>query len=120
MKTSSATPSPPTPRTPAVWLCIVINQLAFPGLGTIMAGRRVGYPQAAIMLAGFFLATGFLVWFILCVLRWAGHQEWSEADFRAQYRPYHWALHWGIGLCVVSWIWALFSSVTLLRQSKHP
>ena len=117
MTTSSDPPKPSPAKTP-VWLWVLTNQLAFPGLGTIMAGRRVGYLQAATMLAGFFLSMGFLVWFIVCALRWAGHQEWSEAEFRAQYRPYNWALHWGLGLCAVSWIWALFSSVSLLHQSK--
>ena len=119
MKTSSAPPGQPPARKPSVWLCVIINQLAFPGLGTIMAGRRAGYLQAASMLAGFFLTMGFLVWFIVCALRWAGHHEWSEADFRATYRPYKWALYWGLGLCAVSWIWSLFSSVSLLRQRKE-
>ena len=117
MKISSGAPKPSPVKAP-VWVWVLTNQLAFPGLGTIMAGRRVGYPQAAIMLAGFFLSMGFLVWFIVCALRWAGHQEWSEEEFRALYRPYNWALYWGIGLCTISWVWALFSSISLLRQSQ--
>ena len=118
MKTSSE-PAKPSPAKTPVWLWVLTNQLAFPGLGTIMAGRRVGYPQAAMMLAGFFLTMGFLIWFIVCGLRYAGHSEWTEAEFRALYRPYNWALYWGLGLSVGSWIWALFSSVSLLRQKRH-
>ena len=46
-------------------LWAIVNQLAFPGLGTLMMGRRVGYAQAAVMLAGFFLTMGYLLWHLV-------------------------------------------------------
>src|SRR6185295_12947044 len=79
------------------WVCVVVNQLAFPGLGTIMAGRRIGFPQAAVMLLGFFLAVGFMAWFIFCALRGISVAS-SEDQFHAGYRPYLWAGGTGLAL----------------------
>ena len=100
------------------WLWALVNQFAFPGLGTIMMGRRVGYVQATIMLAGFFLTMGFLLWYLFCAARYATHPAWTEADFVSCYRGYRWSLYLGLGLCAVAWIWALFSSIDILRQAR--
>jgi hypothetical protein len=106
----------PTPRRPSPWVWALINQLAFPGLGTILSGRKVGYAQATVMVAGFILAMGFMGWFMVCIVRYTGHPNWTELDFRQQYRPYLWALYWGFGLCAASWVWALFSSLAMLKD----
>lgn len=105
-------------RTP-VWVTVMINQLAFPGLGTILAGRRAGYAQAAIMVAGFLLVMGYLVWFLTVAVRSVANPSWDEAEFHAQYRPYLWALYDGLGLCLIAWLWALWSSVSIWRAG-HP
>jgi hypothetical protein len=99
-------------------LWVAINQLAFPGLGTLMMGRRIGYAQATIMVAGFVLTMAFLVWYLICAGRYAANPSWDEAQFTSLYRPYQWALSWGLGLCAVAWIWALFSSIAMLRASR--
>lgn len=103
------------PRTRA-WLSVAINQLAFPGLGTILMKRRAGYLQAILMVAGFILATGFALWLIVCAIRYAMNPAWDEADFRAAYQPFKWALFSGLALCAVAWVWALFSSIGILRR----
>jgi hypothetical protein len=105
------------PRTQA-WLCIVINQLAFPGLGTILQGRRFGYGQAAIMVAGFCLTMAFMLWYLVCCARYMFSTTWDEGMWAAQYRPYLWAPRYGLGLCAVAWGWALFSSVGIWRQTR--
>jgi hypothetical protein len=102
-----------------VWLSVIVNQFAFPGLGTIMMGRRVGYAQASIMVAGFVMVTGFVLWFIVCSARYAGNPTWTEADFTGRYRPYRWTLTWGLALCVVAWVWALVSSIQILRAHRR-
>jgi hypothetical protein len=94
----------------------MINQLAFPGLGTIMAGQRSGYFQAAIMLAGFFLTMGFFCWYFILLARYITSPGWTQDYFRAQYRAYIWTVLTGLGLCLVAWCWALFSSITLVRK----
>ena len=103
-------------KRPSPWVWVMVNQLAFPGLGTILMGRKIGYVQAAIMVAGFILSMGFMLWYIVCVGRFATHQEWTQDQFHALYRPYQWSLFWGLGLCAVAWLWALFSSVSALRK----
>ena len=100
------------------WLCIVFNQLAFPGLGTILVGRRVGYAQATLMVAGFILATGFIVWFIVCSIRYAMNPAWDETEFKSTYQPFQWALRYGLALCAVAWVWALISSVAIWRRMR--
>jgi hypothetical protein len=103
------------PRTRA-WLCVAINQLAFPGLGTILMRRRSGYVQATVMVAGFILATGFALWVIVCAVRYTMNPAWDEADFRAACQPFKWALFSGLALCAMAWVWALFSSIGILRR----
>ncbi len=120
MKTSSGAPSQPLSKRPPALVWAIVNQLAFPGLGTLMMGRRVGYAQAAIMLAGFFLTMAFLLWYLVCAGRYATNPGWDEARFVSLYRPYKWSLHWGLGLCAVAWVWALFSSLDMLRTSRRP
>jgi hypothetical protein len=96
-----------------------MNQLAFPGLGTIMAGRRTGYLQALIMVIGFILATGYMVWFIICITRLALGETANEAEWTAQYHRYGWAGKYGLALCIVAWCWSLVSSIGILRQSRQ-
>src|SRR5262245_3313066 len=109
----------PTPKRASARLCAAINQLAFPGLGTILMGRRVGFAQAAIMLTGFCLATGFLVWYVICAIRYAANPTWSQAEWTSHYRPYQWLRYCGLGLCAAAGIWALLSSIGMLRQGAR-
>jgi hypothetical protein len=115
MKTASGLHRPTGKRVPA-WLCVVINLFAFPGLGTVLAGRRGGYLQAIIMVAGFVLVVGYLLLYIGVAMHYMINGTWTEAEFHAKYRPYLWALYDGLGLCLVAWVWALWSSVILWRK----
>jgi hypothetical protein len=101
-----------------IWGCVLINQFAFPGLGTIMAGRRVGYAQAAVMVIGFLLTTGFMVWFIVSALALVVSRAPDEAAWKANCRAYAWAWQSGSALCVAAWLWSLASSIAMLRQQK--
>jgi hypothetical protein len=118
MRTSSGAPNRPLAKRSHAVLWALINQLAFPGLGTLMMGRRVGYVQATIMLAGFCLTMGFLLWYLVCVGRYAAHPNWEEAKFTSLYRPYKWSLYWGLGFCAAAWVWALFSSIAMVRAAR--
>jgi len=100
------------------WACAALNQLAFPGLGTIMAGRWTGYVQAVIMVAGFVLFTGFILLFFKAMFSFAMDPAALEQDLKAAYQPYAWAAESGLGLCLLAWFWALFSSFALLRQTR--
>jgi hypothetical protein len=82
----------------------------------VLAGRRAGYPQAIIMVAGFVLVVGYLLLYLSAAVHFMINSTWTEAEFHARYRPYLWALYDGLGLCLVAWIWALWSSVILWRD----
>jgi hypothetical protein len=98
---------------------VLVNQLAFPGMGTIMAGRRQpGYAQATLMLTGFFLVIGFAVWFFWCSMQALTQLNWTEARFREAVWGYAWVAIGGLGLCGVAWVWALVSSVQILQGAK--
>src|SRR6266852_5377399 len=114
-KIFSAPPNPKPPKRASAWVCAAINQLAFPGLGTILAGRRAGYFQAAIMIAGFCLTMGFMLRVIFCALRGLAAQDANH--FADQWRPYAWAGKSGLALCLVAWGWALASSISIVRAA---
>jgi hypothetical protein len=101
------------------WTCALVNQLGFPGLGTLMAGRRIGFVQATFMVVGFILVMAFMgVWF-LDLFRLATEPGWTDAQFNAQWRSWFWAGLTGALLCGAAWVWALVSSIAILRQAQH-
>ena len=67
MKTASGPPQSIRRRPPA-WVCGLINLAAFPGLGTVLAGRRGGYSPAIIMVGGFVLVMGYMLWYLGAVV----------------------------------------------------
>ena len=94
-----------------VWTCILTNQLATPGLGSLMA-RRVwaGTGQLLLALAGFVLI---VVWFFEVMIQYYGQ---VTGDVPA--RPVGWIGEIGAILFVASWLWALATSISLWRQAK--
>ena len=118
-KIFSAAPPKPLNRSKA-WACVAINQLAFPGMGTIMAGRRSGYLQAAIMLAGFFLTMHFLLGCIMSIVQLIIHSQGGEVRYGEIIRPYAGAGIVGLALCVTAWCWALISSIAIVRDATRP
>ena len=105
--------------TPVV--CLLVNQFAFPGLGTILNGRHrvTGYLQAALMVAGFLLTVWFFCLWTVANIRYLSNNAWSEEQFRALYRPHLWALQWGLGFTAVAWCWSLVSSLLFLRPPNR-
>ena len=95
------------------WSCVAINLLAFPGLGTIWAGRRVGYLQATVMVAGFLMFLGYFVWFLAGMFQFLGSGD--ETAWQQHYRSGLGVALAGLGLCAIAWFWALASSIGLVR-----
>jgi hypothetical protein len=93
------------------WACLLTNVLVLPGAGTMAAGRRtVGLVQAVLALAGFVMVCAWMIFWI------------SEAT-EAAALPSGLGGHGGLGvvgliLAVVSWAWALVSSLDVLREAK--
>jgi hypothetical protein len=89
----------------AIKVCVGINLLATPGLGTIMAGRYlVGAMQLLLACAGFLL---FLCWiWLLLRSAMAGQTDVGQ----------NWLWQWALVSFGLSWLWALWSSVVMLRN----
>ncbi len=100
------------------WACVAMNQLAFPGLGTLMAGRRAGYPQAVVMVTGFLLFTGPFLWIIYRMMQALLQPNGDIGDSLDHYRHYWPWLALGGGLCGAAWVWSLWSGIAILRDVK--
>jgi hypothetical protein len=89
-----------------------MNQFATPGLGSLMAGRVVaGAGQLAVFLVGFIL---FVLWFV-DVTRLYYSLMFTDNNPH----PRHWLALAGIGWAVAAWLWALVTSLSLIREGKR-
>jgi len=112
------------PRQPlsrqTAWGCLTTN-LAMPGFGSLLAGRVSGYPQAALMLIGLILTVVCGIRFIAWRLdHWSQIQD-SQADplanLMVMWLEVRWALL-GVGIFGFGWLWALFTSLGILREAR--
>lgn len=93
---------------------LLVNQLATPGLGSIVAGRRVsGWAQLILAAAGALL---FLAWWFRVLSFYYELMIWDEAVQEPN-------LHHGMGklgaaLFGVAWLWALGTSLSLIREAR--
>lgn len=107
------------------WGCLTTN-LTLPGFGSLVAGRVVGYGQAALALGGtaITMVSGvrFILWFLA---NWSRLHD-VEGDAMAGLVEMWGALRWpllGIGIFLIGWIWALGTSLQIIqaaKQSKRP
>lgn len=93
--------------------CLLVNQFATPGLGSLM-GRRIvaGTIQLTLAVAGF-----------LCVIAWFVQILVKTYRETAGYAPlpnsFSWTGELGAILFIASWVLAWFTSISLLRESKN-
>ena len=121
MKISLA-PGPRRALSPqTAWGCLTTN-LAVPGFGSLLAGRAIGYLQAVLGLLGLALTLGFGIRFFWWFFRnWSRIQD-PAADPVAVLGELWQAVRWpllGIGLFAVSWLWALGTSWTIVREARR-
>lgn len=96
------------------------NQLVLPGLGSLVAGRKAGYVQAALALIGMVLSSAFAAWFFTA---WF-HMPHAPADvgelkqFFAGGMTYVKAGGIGFACFLIGWFWALATSINIVRKSK--
>jgi len=91
----------------------LVNQLATPGLGSLMAGRWIaGSGQLALAVAGFLMV---VVWSVKAMIQYYG-QMFSDTPTQ----PIRWlVLIVGSGLFVLSWLWSLVTSVSLFLEARR-
>ncbi len=103
------------------WGCLTAN-LVVPGTGTLAAGRRSGYAQGVLALAGTALTlvfgVRFLAWY---AANYARFQQEDLNPFEVLgeiWLAVRWALL-GMALFALAWLWALGSSLLLLREARR-
>lgn len=108
MKPSSA---PKKSRNSKARNAVLMNLLATPGLGSLMAGRwAAGAGQLAIFLAGFVL---------FCYWSFATMENYYQQAFSSSPPPatnYGRFAIVGTALCMIGWLWALATSISLMRE----
>ena len=99
----------PLTRTKAT-ICVALNLLVLPGLGTIITGRRGGWPQAVLAVVGFGLNLAWAMWFFAVLLRSDQLPENLTAHI--------WVALSGVAIFLIAWLWALVSSLQILREAR--
>jgi len=90
----------------------LINQLATPGLGSLMARRYVeGTGQLLLALLGFGL---FVAWFIALMAKTLREVEEPGGSVHSV----AWLGEAGAVIFAVSWIWSLVTSLSLIREAE--
>jgi hypothetical protein len=90
----------------------LVNQLATPGLGTLMLGRfALGCSQLALALAGFLLV---IIWFGSVL-----YQYYGQISGDVTVRPVGWIGISGGVLFIAAWIWSLFTSLKFLQEARR-
>jgi hypothetical protein len=111
MKPSS--PGGKTSRTPAR-NAVLLNLFGTPGLGTLLARRwGEGVGQLLLAVAGFVVL---LVWFVRMMRDYYG----LMFDQAESPRIHYGLLAIGAALFLAAWLWALVTSLQLLREAKTP
>ena len=91
--------------------CFLVNQLATPGLGSLMAGRIItGFGQVIVAVAGFAMV---MVWFVLTMIH--TYQQFTE---NAPEKSYAWFGEAGALIFLAAWLWSLVTSISLWRHAK--
>jgi hypothetical protein len=92
--------------------CLILNQFATPGLGSLMARRLVaGSGQLLLAVSGFLL---FCAWFFNLITK---YYAMITQDIDPQLHP-RLALA-GVGLFSLAWLWSWITSISLLQEAKR-
>jgi hypothetical protein len=112
------------PRQPlsrqTAWGCFVAN-LGLPGAGSLAAGRLSGYAQLALAAVGTMLTVAFgtraIAWYIANWSRLHQPQMDPVEALEEMWVALKWALL-GIGIFLVGWLWALVTSLFIVRTAR--
>jgi hypothetical protein len=112
MKTSSAA-QPKRPKRSTAANCLIVNQLATPGLGSLMAGRFVaGTVELTLSLLGFGFVMG---WFFQIFMQY--YRQMNELP--PQPPPYPWMGKAGVIIFAAAWLLSWITSLSVLRESRR-
>lgn len=92
------------------WVCTVTNLAVFPGLGSLIAGRFIGIVQMALCAVGFVILLIGSSHIVENFLR--GGELPTEIDKEV------WLVICGSAIVLASWLWALVTSVSIVRLAR--
>jgi hypothetical protein len=102
------------PLTPTkAWSCLLMNQFATPGLGSLMGGRFLeGTVQLIIALVGFGLFVG---WFLQIL--YVMYSQIGSSPLDAP--PFPWL--WKVALIIfgTSWLLSWITSISIVREARR-
>ena len=114
-------PQQPLDRQTA-WGCVTTN-LAVPGMGSLVAGRKAGYFQLGLAMLSMILTVMFGARFALWLFSNWSRVYQSDTDpvgaLMEMWRQLRWTLA-SIGLFGASWLWALGTSFSILNSAHRP
>jgi hypothetical protein len=91
------------------WAAFSANLVVLPGLGSLLMGRRSGWLQAPLALAGLSLSVR---WVVLVLL------DWRRAGALPDTVPRAGLLLEGVALFALAWLWALATGLAMLRRLR--
>jgi hypothetical protein len=92
--------------------CLIVNQLATPGLGSLLGRRFIaGTGQLILAVVGFCL----VILYFMFLFR-SSYQELVGGAPVSTHNEYG---KYGALIFLASWIWSWFTSLSLLRAAKH-
>jgi hypothetical protein len=111
------------PRVPlsrqTAWGCLTTN-IAMPGFGSLAAGHRCGYVQAALGLAGLAITlvsmVPFFTWYVANWSLFYGANADPTSVLGELWLRMRWPLV-GFAVFGVGWLWALATSLQILREA---
>lgn len=110
MRLFSTDANPPPPEPAQAWGMAAANLLLWPGLGTALARRKSGVVQMGLSGAGVVMA---LAGVVGLYTRWL-----TSMEFPGWRDRYVLLLVAGLGLFAVTWLWALASSILIIRSAR--
>ena len=90
--------------------CLLVNLAIWPGLGSTLARRKVGWIQMAMALSGVFAVAIGLQMFMAMI--------WQETREPTWHDRFVWVAITGFGLFISSWVWGTITGFSIRAEVK--
>lgn len=90
--------------------CLLVNLVLWPGLGSTLARRKVGWIQMAMALSGLLSVVIALQMFMAMI--------WQETREPTWHDRFVWVAITGFGLFISSWIWGIITGFSIRAEVK--